>query len=59
MFEPKTFTLSAMERMATSVWSAALLTSPPSDDTSAAENDVACSMYWLALMPLVSYAWAA
>ena len=52
-FDPKTFTLSLMARMATSAMSAALAVSPPSELMSAAEKLVACSMYWLALIPLV------
>ena len=56
---PKTLTLSLMARMATSAMSAALAVSPPRELMSAAENDVACCMYWLALIPLVWYACAA
>ena len=45
--------------MAVFARSAAALVSPPRDVMSAALNDVACCMYWFALMPLVWYACAA
>ena len=53
---PKVFALSLMSTMAVLAYSAALTVSPPSEETSAAEKPVTCSMYWLALMPAVLYA---
>ena len=53
MSEPILLTLSAMSPMAVLADSAALATSPPQELTSDAAKLVACSMYWLALMPHV------
>ncbi len=53
MLLPKTFTLSAMEVMARSVYLAAWTVSPPSELMSDAEELVACSMYVLASIPAV------
>ena len=53
MSVPKVFALSLMSTMAVLAYSAALTVSPPSDETSAAEKPVACSMYRFALRPAV------
>ena len=43
-------------RIAMSAMSAAASVSPPRSLIRAAENDVTCSMYWFADIPLVLYA---
>ena len=59
MLVPILLALSDMSVIAMFAYSTAASVSPPRLWSSDALNDVACSMYWFALMPAVLYAPAA